>query len=108
MPPPQKEKLTVTWDDVSSPEVDAKLKQQQAAAQQDAYTSPALTMSAQQLKNQQRPSIWYNTVFFMSFFGLLGGLLAWGAGELIRLKLFSRVEYTAQLSKAQVLVGDRV
>ncbi len=99
--PPPKEKLTVTWDDVSSPEVDAKLRQQQAAARQDAYTSPALSMSPQQLKNQQRTSIWYNTAFAMSFFGLLGGLLAWGAGELIQLKPLTRAQYTARYEEAK-------
>jgi hypothetical protein len=84
--PPAKEKLTVSWDDVNSPDVDAKLREQESKARTDAFTSPALTMNASQLKTQQRTSIWYNTVFAMAFFGCLGGLLAWGAGELIHLK----------------------
>src|SRR4051794_2901650 len=82
----QKEKLTVSWDDVNSSEVDAKLKEQASKSREDAFTSPALQMNANQLKTQQRTSIWYNTVFTMAAFGLLGGLLAWGAGEVITLK----------------------
>src|SRR3954451_9572913 len=81
-----REKLTVTWDDVNSADVDARLREQESKSREDAFTSPALQMNANQLKTQQRTSIWYNTVFTMAAFGLLGGLLAWGAGELITLK----------------------
>ena len=96
-----REKLTVSWDDVNSPDVDARLREQEAKSREDAFTSPALSMNAHQLKTQQRTSIWYNTVFAMAFFGCLGGLLAWGAGELIQLKLMVRAQYLAQLSDAQ-------
>ena len=109
MPPPlrptahPREKLTITWDDINAPEVDARLREQtaQAARGQDSLTSPALGMSAKQLKAQQRTSIWYNTVFTMAFFGLLGGVLAWGAGELIQLKPLNRARYLDQLAQAQ-------
>src|SRR5206468_3588822 len=67
----------------------------------DAFTSPALSMGAKQLRTQQRTSIWYNTVFAMAFFGCLGGLLAWGAGELINLKPLTQPQYLAQLAEAQ-------
>jgi len=97
----QREKLTVSWDEINSPHVDAKLKEQDARARQDAFTSPALAMNDRQLKTQQRTSIWYNTVFAMAFFGCLGGLLAWGAGELIQLKPLTRTQYIAQLKDAQ-------
>src|SRR5215203_3860846 len=82
----QKAKLTVSWDDVNSSEVDAKLKEQASKSREDAFTPPALKMGYSELKAQQRTNIWYNTVFTMAVFGLLGGLLAWGAGELITLK----------------------
>jgi hypothetical protein len=95
------EKLTVSWDDVNSPDVDAKLKEQDAKSRADAFTSPALSMNAAALKSQQRSSIWYNTVFTMAFFGVLGGLLAWGAGELIQLNPLTQSQYLAQLSDAQ-------
>jgi len=106
MTPPPKEKLTVTWDDVQSPEVDARLKQQQAAARSDALISPALSMSAGQLKSQQsrRGSIWYNAAFAMAAFGLLGGLLAWGALELVQLKSISRTQYLALRTQAEHLL----
>ncbi len=97
----QKDKLTVSWDEVNSPDVDAKLKEQDSKARADAFTSPAMAMNAQELKSQQRTSIWYNTVFAMTFFGLVGGLLAWGAGELIQLKPLTRVQYTQQLKEAR-------
>src|SRR5689334_8489341 len=96
-----REKLTVTWDDVNSPDVDARLREQESKSREDAFTSPALSMNAQQLKTQQRTSVWYNTVFTMAFFGCLGGLLAWGAGELIQLKPLTRPQYLQQLKEAQ-------
>jgi hypothetical protein len=60
-----------------------------------------MSMNAAQLKSQQRTSIWYNTVFAMAFFGCLGGLLAWGAGELIQLKPLTRAKYLAEYQSAQ-------
>jgi hypothetical protein len=96
-----REKIIVTWDDVNSPEVDARLREQEAKYRDDAFTSPALSMGAKQLRTQQRTSIWYNTVFAMAFFGFLGGLLAWGAGELINLKPLAQTQYLAQLAEAQ-------
>ena len=97
----QREKLTVTWEEVNSPDVDARLREQESKSREEAFTSPALSMNAQQLRTQQRTSIWYNTVFVMAFFGCLGGLLAWGAGELIQLKPLTRTQYLAQLKDAQ-------
>jgi hypothetical protein len=96
-----REKIIITWDDVNSPAVDARLRQEEAKYREDAFTSPALSMGARQLRTQQRTSIWYNTVFAMAFFGCLGGLLAWGAGELINLKPLARPQYLAQLKDAQ-------
>lgn len=97
----QNEKLTVSWDEVNSPDIDAKLKEQESKSREDAFTSPAMSMNAAQLKSEQRTSIWYNTVFAMAFFGCLGGLLAWGAGELIQLKPLTRVKYLEELKTAQ-------
>jgi hypothetical protein len=96
-----REKIIITWDDVNSPEVDARLRLEESKHREDAFTSPALKMGARQLRTQQRTSIWYNTVFAMAFFGCLGGLLAWGAGELINLKPLTRPQYLAQLKEAQ-------
>ena len=96
-----REKIIITWDDVNSPAVDARLREQEARHREDAYTSPAHSMGARQLRTQQRTSIWYNTVFAMAFFGCLGGLLAWGAGELIQLRPLARAQYLAQLAEAQ-------
>jgi hypothetical protein len=99
--PKAKEKLTVSWDDVNAPSVDAKLKEQESKARSDAFTSPAMTMNAASLKKGQRTSIWYNTVFTMAFFGLLGGVLAWGAGELIQVKSLSPEQAAQKLEEAK-------
>src|SRR5688572_23255239 len=98
-----REKITITWDEINAPEVDARLREAdaQASGNHDSVTSPALGMSAKQLKTEQRPSIWYNTVFTMAFFGLLGGVLAWGASELVQLKPLTRARYMAQMEAAR-------
>src|SRR5260221_1958926 len=97
----QREKLNVCWDEINSPHVDAKLKEQESRSREEAFTSPALAMNARQLKTQQRTSIWYNTVFAMAFFGCMGGLLAWGAWELVQFKPLTRAQYLVQFKDAQ-------
>src|SRR5437762_8553641 len=41
-----------------------------------------------------RTSIWYNTIFYMTFFGFVGGLLAWGCSEVLHFRPSTRMEAT--------------
>jgi len=75
------EKLTVTWDDLQTEKVEEKIKRQEGLAivQQQYKSAPA----PEALLRHKKTSWLYNAAFYMSFFGLIGGLLGWGCGELL-------------------------
>ena len=70
------EKLTVSWDEISSPKVDDRLKLLDSAAAAVNNRAPDLNAAA-----PAAGSLIYNAIVYMSFFGLLGGLLGWGISE---------------------------
>jgi len=74
--------IKIQWDDLKTRKVDQRLKEQEAVERnrRQAEMNP-LVMAA---NTPTRTSIWYNSVFMMACFGLLGGLLAWGGGEILR------------------------
>jgi len=68
------EKLTVSWDEIANPKVDERLKLIDSAANAPQAPPP------EAIAPVKRGSLLYNTVFYMSLFGLLGGLIGWGLG----------------------------
>jgi hypothetical protein len=80
-----KTKLTLTLDELHTPAVDAKVRQQAAlaTAQANSQRMASLPSPLPVPGSEPRGSIWYNTLVSMTLFGLLGGLLAWGCSELI-------------------------
>lgn len=81
------EKIKVSLDEVYSTRTDDKMKSQDALAraashyqQQVLASKPMIASPAQ---GASRTSIWYNSIFHMAVFGLLGGLVAWGASEIL-------------------------
>ncbi|HOK71787.1 MAG TPA: FHA domain-containing protein, partial [Bacillota bacterium] len=51
-----------------------------------------------------KTSIWYNSLFYMAVFGLLGGLVAWGVGEAVYQGMSSPLdEYMEFLGKANTI-----
>ena len=81
-----KEKITLNLDELNTPEIDERVRQQealtkaQAASQKTAAAPSRLPID----DDESRGSIWYNTFFNLAIFGLFGGLLAWGCGELVQ------------------------
>src|ERR1700722_20337085 len=78
------EKIKIQWDDLNTRKVDQRLREHEALARnrKQAEMNPV----AAQVERPGKSSIWYNTLFLMSVFGLLGGLLAWGGGEILRFR----------------------
>ena len=76
------DKIKIEWDDLKTRKVDQRLKEQEALERnrRQAEINPLTMTSA----TPARTSIWYNSVFMMACFGFLGGLLAWGGGEVLR------------------------
>jgi hypothetical protein len=77
------EKLTISRDELYSPEVDEKLKQQEARARAAQHTRLQADAHLPLPAPPRRRRFWYNPVLTMAFFGLLGGLSAWGIGEVV-------------------------
>jgi hypothetical protein len=72
--------IRITWDDIHDPAVDDRLKQQQALnrAQEHYQQAPPVPRPAHQGANP-----FYNTIVYMTIFGLLGGLVAWVVCEAV-------------------------
>jgi hypothetical protein len=86
-----REKLTISWDDLHSDKVESKLQQLEAiSAAKEHYEKASEPVPGSNIKS--RSSIWYNTVVYMSVFGLLGGLLGWGFGEIMHFRPNARME----------------
>ncbi|HZL38135.1 MAG TPA: FHA domain-containing protein [Tepidisphaeraceae bacterium] len=76
-------KITINWDDLQTRRVDNRLREQQAMDRNRSYAQmrdDALPTACA----SPRGSIWNNAIFTMAFFGLLGGLLAWGTSLLVQ------------------------
>jgi hypothetical protein len=91
------EKLEISWDELNTRQVEQKLRQNDAMERNRQYAQ----IDAPPEESPVKPSIWYNTIFYMSVFGLLGGLLAWGCGELLHLRPGPRIEALELLSNIQ-------
>lgn len=72
------QKITISWDEVSSPQVDATVRQQDALVRaQEHYQPhgpPVTPVPIAATARQGTTSIWYSPVFYMAFFGLTGAL----------------------------------
>lgn len=84
------DKITIAWDELNSRKVDQRLKQSEALDRnrRQAEMNPV----AAEIEPPVGSSIWYNSVFTMAVFGLLGGLLAWGGNEALRFRPDPRLE----------------
>jgi hypothetical protein len=78
-----KEKITLQFDELHTAEVEERVRQQEALNLAQA-SSQRMAAAPSRLPVPERGSIWYNTFFNLTVFGLLGGLLAWGCGELVQ------------------------
>jgi hypothetical protein len=83
------EKITIDWGDLNTRKVDQRLREQEALARnrQQADRVPV----AADHENHRRGILSHPAVV-MALFGLLGGLLAWGARESFRLRTDLRAE----------------
>ncbi len=84
----EREPLTIEWKDLTAPNVDAKL-QQMAAVKSTLNHYDA----AQEIVGTKPPrAFWYNTPFVLGLFGLIGGILGWGFGEVLHFRPDARSE----------------
>src|SRR5687768_15229935 len=101
----EKAKISVSWQDLNGRKVEARLKEQEALARNRAYAQ----LNADSLPDEAAPAsaprkaglsaFFYNSVVYMSVFGLLGGLAAWAM-----LTLVLQLEPTGQRERADTLL----
>jgi hypothetical protein len=97
------DKITIEWNDLHTRKVDQRLKEQEAVERnrRQAEMNPLTTIAAA----PRSKSLWYNSVFMMACFGLLGGLLAWGSGEAMRFREDPLVEAQTHLREVADLLN---
>lgn len=78
MPP---EKIQISWSDINGPQVEERVRRQEALRQtQEHYkTAPA----PEALLRHSKKYFWNNSLFYMAMFGIIGGLLGWLCGEVL-------------------------
>jgi hypothetical protein len=101
-----KPKITLTWADLNTPAVDERVRQQSAlASAQAASQKAAATPSRLPVPEEEEGSIWYNAFISLAIFGLIGGLLAWGCGELVQ---YLNPDERAEAMKLSMAIQDVV
>jgi hypothetical protein len=82
--PDDRSKITVTWQDLNSRRVETRVREQEALTRTRRYAqmkAESVPESALAVRPSGRLSqLCYQSAVYMTVFGLLGGLLAWGAG----------------------------
>ena len=94
MPPETTDKLSIDYTDLQTRKVENRLREQEALAR-NRRQADQQTLAADIEPAGRGGGIWYNSVVFMAVFGLVGGLLAWGGGELFRFRTDPKTEAAA-------------
>ncbi len=94
------EKIQISWDELKTSKVEKHIRQQQAVARNRRYSQ----MTPDDLPVGQGSSalLWYNPIFFLAVFGLVGGLLGWAGGAVMHLGPDRR----GQADQALSAIGD--
>jgi hypothetical protein len=80
---PDNDKIQISWTELKSAKVEKHVRQQQAMIRNRRYAQ--MTSDDLPVAQETESSIWYNPIFLLAFFGLIGSLLAWGSGALLHL-----------------------
>ena len=83
-------KITINWEDLRTRQVEQRLGQMQAVRRNQEYA--AVTDAEREAPATRFKSLWYNTLIYMTVFGLLGGMAAWACGMLLHFKPSARLE----------------
>lgn len=88
MPDDKAEKIVVSYDELNTRKVEARLKEQDALTRNRVYAAmdEKAVGTADPAAAGRLVGLWRNTIFALALFGLIGGLLAWGCGTLLEFK----------------------
>lgn len=102
----QDQKITVTWDDLQSRKVEARLNEQKAMARNRAYAKLDAD-AVPETTGPSRSQLIYNSIIYMTAFGILGGLLAWGSGVALQFKPSTEAEAADMIHEMQKVTAAR-
>jgi hypothetical protein len=80
---PDNDKIQISWTELKSAKVEKHVRQQQAMLRNRRYAQ--MTSDDLPVAEQSSSSLWYNPIFLLAVFGLLGSFLSWGSGALLHL-----------------------
>lgn len=87
------DKIRISLDDVNSLEVDQKLQQKNAVERTTEHYRQQVSSSMPSMTGSRGGgSLWYNSLIYMSVFGLIGGLLAWPVCEIAHQSMNGQLE----------------
>ena len=86
-----KEPLKISWDELTTDKVEAKLQRIDAVARaREQYDKPVVQQNIP--AKASAFAFIYNTLFYMALFGAVGGALGWGFGEIMNFRTDPRIE----------------
>lgn len=77
------DKIVISWDDLNSPHVDTRLKQQQAIQHAQQHYAQGGQQPTPTPRPTARGNVLYSAVVYMTLFGVGGGVAAWAVSERI-------------------------
>ena len=102
----ENQKITVTWDDLQSRRVEARLNEQKAMERNRSYAKLDAD-AVPETTGPSRSNILYNSIIYMAAFGILGGLLAWGSGVALQFKPSTEAEAADLIHEMQKITAAR-
>jgi hypothetical protein len=97
------EKITISWEELRTRQVEQRVSAMHAMRRNREY---AQLTDAPEAPATKLTGLWYNTIVYMSVFGLLGGVLAWGCGTLLHFRPSARLEAAELMSGVQEIRRD--
>ena len=76
------DKIKITWEEVHSTKVDQAIRQREHITRTQEHQARAAMRPL--AASSGKTSIFRHTLFYMALFGLIGGMLAWGFGEIVQ------------------------
>src|SRR5215467_9985348 len=92
------QKITINWDELRTRKVEQRLSAMDAVKRNREYASMT---DAPEAPSAQIKNLWYNTIVYMTVFGLVGGLLAWACGAMLQFKPSAFLESSEMMRNVQ-------
>jgi Inner membrane component of T3SS, cytoplasmic domain len=102
------EKIRISLDDVNSLDVDRKLKQQDAVARTTVHYQQQVATSMPSMARNSGRSVLRNTLATAAILGLVGGIIAWIAGEIVFYAMPNPLEEMMTVALMEAAINDSV